>query len=487
MAFYKTYWVVFIMAGVVSLVLTPLVIWLAKWLDIVDHPGNRKIHQQAVPLLGGLAVAVGMWLPVYALSFHSNLVNSNLFAQGRLVLLILLSGFIMLLVGVVDDIRGLNARKKFLIQLPIAVALVLSGVRFSNITIPGLGTVPLDFIGPLLSIIWIIGITNAINLVDGLDGLAVGVALFAAGTNALIAIIHGNVVAAVLLTALTGACLGFLPYNTNPARVFLGDTGSLFLGMTLAVSSMITAQKGIMATSMLIPVLVLGYPIADTLLSMTRRAIRGKSMFSADAGHIHHRLLHLGLTHRQSAFAIYLVCALFSLLALVSVFQNSLGIAIGLVGVFFVSYTGLRTLGYWKTMVALLNSPERMKFKALNHYAEFAKCKIAIAENQRQIIDLLQGACQEYGKAGVRITLPNPAPNAQAIQYQWFLERDTSQTVPPGLTHDNHEFDSGLKIQFYFIPKANSDELHLEKRNLLAKIAEAADERFSQIMAAPPS
>ncbi|WCJ59753.1 MraY family glycosyltransferase [Fontisphaera persica] len=482
---YKTYAVLVALSCGLALVLTPLIRRLALRANVLDHPGTRKIHHRPIPLLGGLAIALAMWLPITALWLYDNRVAAFLRAREGMVLQILLSGLAMLLLGVYDDLRGLNARKKLMAQLPVALVLVISGVGFESITIPSLGSVPLGWAGPVLTLLWLVGITNAINLVDGIDGLASGVAFFAATTIAVISIYNDNVVGAVIMTALAGACLGFLPYNFNPARIFLGDTGSLFLGMTLAVSSLLTSQKGTLAASLLIPVLVLGFPVIDTLLAMVRRAVRGKSMFSGDAGHIHHRLLARGLSHRQASLIIYAFCLLCGLVALVTVMENSMGMAFGFAALFVVLFAGLRALGYWKALSQLGKSPERLQFKFLYHVAELAKCKLALANDVQQIPQILQMVCQEYQKPGFKISWPANGHHA-AAEHLWLQpEISTVKDLPV----ETHEFsDTGMRLDFYLHHRDDQDELHLEKRNLLSSLAEAANQRLAALLKSlPPS
>ncbi|MCX8157020.1 MAG: undecaprenyl/decaprenyl-phosphate alpha-N-acetylglucosaminyl 1-phosphate transferase [Verrucomicrobiae bacterium] len=480
---YKTYLGLLALACGLGLLLTPIVRWLASRAGILDHPGTRKIHHRPIPLLGGLAVALAMWLPIAALWMYDNRVANLLRAQEAAVLQILLSGVAMLLLGIYDDLRGLNARKKLMAQLPVAVALVVSGVGFQSITIPSLGSVSLGWAGPLLTLLWLIGITNAINLVDGIDGLACGVSFFAAATIAAISIYNDNTVGAVIMTALAGACLGFLPYNFNPARIFLGDTGSLFLGMTLAVSALVTSQKGTLAASLLIPVLVLGFPIIDTLLAMVRRAVRGKSMFSGDAGHIHHRLLARGLNHRQASIIIYGFCLLCGLVALVTVMENSAGMAFGFAALFVVLFAGLRALGYWKALTQLGRTPERLHFKLLYHVAEAARCKLALATEIEQIPQILQSVCVEYQKPGFKISWPGNGHH-QGGEHLWLAPGvDSLHSLPV----ETHEFtDTGMKLEFYLRRRDDQDELHLEKRNLLSTLAEAANQRLAFLLKSPP-
>ena len=484
MGSYKTYFVLLALSFGLALLLTPLVRWFAFRFQILDHPGTRKIHHRPIPLLGGLAIALAMWLPIAALWMYDNRIANLLRAREAVVLHILLSGLAMLLLGLYDDFKGLNARRKLMAQLPVAAVLVLAGVGFENLTLPTLGSVPLGWAGPVLTMLWIIGITNAINLVDGIDGLACGVSFFAATTIAIISIYNDNTIGAVMMTALAGACLGFLPFNFNPARIFLGDTGSLFLGMTLAVSALLTSQKGTLAASLLIPVLVLGFPIIDTLLAMVRRAVRGKSMFSGDAGHIHHRLLARGLNHRQASLIIYAFCLLCGLVAMVTVMQNSAGMVFGFVALFLVLIAGLHTLGYWKALTQLGKTPERLHFRLLYHVAEAAKCKLALAQDVEQIPPILQMVCQEYQKPGFKISWPGNGHH-QGAEHIW-LAPDIQNVKE--LPVEAHEFtDTGMKLEFYLRHRDDQDELHLEKRNLLSTLAEAANRRLATLLKSPPA
>lgn len=481
---HKTYIFLLALSCGLALGLTPLIRRLAMRWNVLDHPGTRKIHHRPIPLLGGLAVALAMWLPIAALWLYDNRVAAMLRAREDVVLQILLGGLAMLVLGVYDDLCGLNARKKLMAQLPVAMVLVVAGLSFQSVTIPFLGSVPLGWAGPLLTVLWVIGITNAINLVDGIDGLACGVSFFAAATTAIISIYNGNVVGAVIMTALAGACLGFLPYNFNPARIFLGDTGSLFLGMTLAVSALLTSQKGTLAASLLIPVLVLGFPIIDTLLAMVRRAVRGKSMFSGDAGHIHHRLLARGLNHRQASLIIYGFCLMCGLVAVVTVMENNLGMAFGFTALFVVLFAGLRALGYWKAFAQLGKSPERLHFKLLYHVAETAKCKLALASRLEDIPAILQTVCLEYQKPGFKISWPRNG-NHVSGEHLWLAPG--IQSVD-GLPVETHEFtDTGMRLDFFLSRRNDHDELHLEKRNLLSSLAEAANQRLAALQKAPPA
>lgn len=487
---YKTYLAVFLLAMGLAWFVTPLVIRLAGRWGALDKPGNRKIHRRTVPLLGGLAIATGMWLPLVGVLYYNNSVATALGQRSGAVLAVLVGGLFMLVLGMVDDFKGLNARQKFSVQVPVACLLVALGIKFTSVTLPGWGTVQLGHGAYLISLLWVLGVTNAVNIIDGMDGLATGVALVAAATSAVVAIYYGNVVEAVMMCALAGACLGFLRYNFNPARIFLGDTGSLFLGVTLATSAMASTYKGVVGASLLLPVVILGYPIADTLLSITRRVYRGKSPFSGDASHIHHRLLAVGLTHRQAALAIYAVCVLCGVVAVAALVQNGMVMAAGLLAGLVVALRGLHVLGYLNVFLDKEVPHDRLVFQSMYAFAAMMEAKIKLAANQRQLVEYVTEICREFGKAAFQMKMPG-----RHVQYgmSW-ADRGLPAGVPPpgqgamgSFSEIVHEFpDTGICIAFYFIKAGEQDEFRIEKRNLLAKLAGAVSERYKELQRQHP-
>jgi hypothetical protein len=264
--------------------------------------------------------------------------------------------------------------------------------------------------------------------------------------------------------------------------------GSLFLGVTLAFSSIQTSHKGTVALSLLVPILVLGFPITDTLLSMVRRFIRGKSMFSGDKGHIHHRLLHVGLDHKRAACVIYAVCMIFSLLALAVVLQNSFMTGLMLLVLVVVFCAGLWFLGYFQTFFTPNFSRERLLFKEIRAVTQLAKVRLALAEDVFTALELLRQACQDFGKPAVEVSLSAVDPAETDIHRHWRRESG-SQFAVGGLTQIPHEWkretchfdDSGLVVSFFFQADGDSEELRLEKRTMLADIIESAHSRLLEL------
>ncbi len=300
-------------ALVLSLLLTYGVRSVARRAGWFDFHDDRKTHTQLIPRIGGVAifVTVNVVLGVAALLFD----ELRQYEIGRNHLLIVLIGAAMMhLVGLADDIRNIRARWKLMLQVAIALAVYLAGVRVTTLSLPGIGIVELGtWLGLLFTVFWLVGITNAFNLIDGLDGLAGGAALFALTTLFFVASTQGMVDASFVTIVVAGAVLGFLFFNFHPASIFLGDSGSLFLGFMLAGMGLLSSQKGSTAVAVAIPVVSLGLPVIDTLLAIIRRFLRGQPIFSADRGHIHHRLLNLGHSPRKVALLLYGACAVLAL------------------------------------------------------------------------------------------------------------------------------------------------------------------------------
>jgi UDP-GlcNAc:undecaprenyl-phosphate GlcNAc-1-phosphate transferase len=485
----KTYWACYLLGLAATLVLTPLVIRIAQALEVVDRPSNRKIHKSPTPLLGGLSIFAGMWLPLVLLSLWDNQITRELAKGGWAELGVVFgAGLVMVLTGAVDDKWGLNARWKFAVQIPLAALLVWGGVHFEVIKAPFFGTLELGYWGPVLSVVWIVGVTNALNLIDGIDGLAAGVAFFVSGTNAIVALLNGNTLLALVMWSMAGACLGFLRYNFSPARIFLGDTGSLFLGVTLAVTSIEANAKGSVATSMAIPVLVLGYPVLDTLLSMVRRALRGKSMFTGDTGHIHHRLLARGLDQRHTALILYGVCGLFCFVGLASVLGSDVWVGLGLAAIATVFGAGLWALGYLRYF-SREAAGERPLYRIAFLFSEITKERFKLAERREEIFELLREACDEFGMMGLEVSCP-AGPGGGAFHARWLLEgrgrsparKHLPQPQDAALSQEMYQFqDTGLAVLVFF-PKAElGSDLQMEYRTLIGEVLAAANRRLLEL------
>ena len=343
-----TYAVAFLVALMVGAVLTLLVRNQAVQLGWYDQArSTRNVHLRPVPRLGGLAIVVAFFTPMTALLVVDSGVGRQFLASRDLVLSLFLGGSMIALLGIYDDFRGSGARLKFTVQFAVALAMWGVGLRIESITWPFGSAISLGLLSLPFTLLWIVGVVNAVNLIDGLDGLAGGVAFFAAGTNLVLALARGDVLMALCMAALAGAVLGFLVFNFNPATIFMGDTGSMFLGFVLATVSIKTSTKSGTAVAMVVPIIALGLPIMDTLLAMFRRAMLGRRMFDADRDHIHHRMMsRLNLSHRDAVLALYGLCLLFGATALGLASANSVQSALLLAAISAVVVVLVRKLGY---------------------------------------------------------------------------------------------------------------------------------------------
>lgn len=301
----KTYLFVCLCSMFVALLVTPAVIWLARRLKAVDRPGIRTVHTRPVPRIGGVAIFLSAMALILAVLLLNNAIGDAFRNVKPQLITLFCSASFIFLIGLVDDLRGLPARFKLLAEFLAAGSLCYVGVRISSIAITEQWTLHFGFLSWPLTILWIVGITNAVNLSDGLDGLAVGISAVACGVIAVFAIHGGNVVMAVLMLALLGSLSGFLFFNFNPARIFMGDCGSLFLGFLIASASVLCATKSATLVGLALPALTLGIPIFDTLFSILRRFLERRSIFSPDRNHFHHRLIGLGLKQRHVVLIIY--------------------------------------------------------------------------------------------------------------------------------------------------------------------------------------
>ena len=312
--------------------------------NVVDEPdSNRKVHVYPIPRVGGMAIAVAYGLSVY-LNLGSELLSNDLLSSGLLP-----AAALVFFTGLVDDFFGLKPWQKILGQITAASVAFWAGVRITGIA----GYALADVWSAPLTLGWLLLCTNAVNLVDGLDGLAAGVGLFATLTMFAAAIIGGNQPLAYATLPLAGCLLGFLCFNFNPATVFLGDCGSLLIGFLLGCFGIIWTQKSATLFGITAPLMALSMPLLDVGLCIVRRWLRNQPIFSADRGHIHHKLLDRGLSPRQAVLLLYAFCGAVAILSLVQSFINHLGIALGVVVVFVgLAWAGIHSLNYSEFVLA---------------------------------------------------------------------------------------------------------------------------------------
>ncbi len=318
--------IAFMLACITTFVITPYTIKLAKKLGAVDTPKDeRRVNTITMPRLGGLAIIAGFIVSITYLIVILNIEKSiNLYEDNMHIKLLgfLIGGVIISIVCFIDDLKDLPPIVKLIAQTIAAIVVVSFGLRIENVNIPFLYKVGLpDIFSIILTIGWIVGVTNAINLIDGLDGLSTGIALISCVSMLIIFALNGSpIIAILLITALAGALSGFLPFNFNPAKTFMGDAGSNFLGFSLSVISIFGVAKTYTLIVIVTPLIVLGLPVIDTIIAIIRRIVKGKSIkaiMKADKGHLHHKLLKLGFTQKEAVLVMYAITAALGLFAIV--------------------------------------------------------------------------------------------------------------------------------------------------------------------------
>ncbi len=302
----------FFLAFVVAILATPAVIALAAKTGALDKPDSRKVHNKPIPRIGGVAIYSAFMLSTLSVMIFADFPD-EFFKE---IIGLIFSGSVIFAVGLIDDYKNLPAKVKLLGQIIAAsILVILFDVRIDFISDPFGDYIYLDFFAIPATIFWLVGITNTVNLIDGLDGLAAGISSIAAVTILLVAMEDNILLVAVLTAAIAGAAVGFLFYNFNPASIFMGDSGALFLGFMLAGISIIGAVKSAATIALFVPILALGLPILDTTFAIIRRFRGHVPIFKPDKGHLHHRLLALGFSQRQAVLLMYVISALLGLSA----------------------------------------------------------------------------------------------------------------------------------------------------------------------------
>ena len=308
------YIVAFTTSFSISLLTTPFAKKMSVKLGAIDYPKKRGLHNEPIPRMGGIAIVLGFLVSMIILIPFINELRTIQFL-GFLV-----GASIIVVLGMLDDVYNLNSKLKLSVQIVAALVVVYTGTRINVVMWP-FSTYIGKFSVPI-TVVWIIGVTNAVNLIDGVDGLAAGVSSICAIFLTILCILTGSPMAVVFTVAIAGSCLGFLPRNFNPAEVYMGDTGATFLGYTLAVSSIMGVFKLYTLLAVLVAVLAMALPIIDTAFAMIRRALKGKPIMTADRGHLHHILIDKGYSQKQAVFILYAISIATGSLSIIIAFRD---------------------------------------------------------------------------------------------------------------------------------------------------------------------
>jgi UDP-GlcNAc:undecaprenyl-phosphate GlcNAc-1-phosphate transferase len=453
----NTYVSVYLGSVSLALVVTPAVIWLARRIGALDQPNARSVHGQPIPRIGGVAIFVSSMCLILPVLFLRNDIGEA-FREVRLQVIALLgSATFIFLLGLVDDLWHLPAGFKFLAELAAAGILCLAGVRIDEIGLVDGYQVSLGWLGCPLTLLWVAGITNAVNLSDGLDGLAAGISAITCGVIAALAINSDNPMMAVFALSLVGSLSGFLFFNFNPARVFMGDCGSLFLGYTIAASSVMCMTKSSAVVGLTLPALALGIPIFDTLFSMLRRYLERRSLFAPDRRHFHHRLLEMGLHQRQAVLIIYVLTLLFSSLGLLTVVMHDLDALIVFGGIFLLLLVTFRIVGavHLRETLASLQERYRLARQQRAQQATFEQAQLQI-QQAHDTSQWWQAVCEVAGQMGfASVALTRTGGDGRAQTDFWeapatraTIPRVLRMTVPCGSAREEpaQEFEIAICI-----------------------------------------
>ncbi len=469
----RSYLAVMLAALVSTVCLTPLARRLALAIGAVGSVGGRNVHARSIPRLGGLASTVGSCVTVLVFLKVGGFPAAVLSGSRSQLFGGIVGGLLLCAIGAVDDVRGVRASRKLMAHVLVAALAYWCGFRIEAIALPFGGTLAMGAFALPVTTLWIVGITNAVNLIDGLDGLAAGVAFFAALTSFVVAYLGGNPFVALTSAALMGVLAGFLFFNFNPARIFMGDSGSYFLGYTLATLSLTGSlqQKASTAVSLLVPMIALGLPIFDTALTMFRRFLERRSLFSPDRGHIHHRLLDLGLTHRRAVVSLYGVCIVFTASAIAVSLGRTWQTGVALFCVSTVCIALVRFGGYFEYRHLLRRQTTRMydpNAEKLRHAVPQALRDLGPAMDEHDLLDWLRIRAIECGldrielesMEGQPLHMIEPQPGDSAT-------RDTLQSTYP----IGHDTTARARVRFVF--RADQADLSPQVAILLQLLVDA--------------
>src|SRR6266540_2827879 len=456
----RTAAVAFVLSMLCGTILTPIVRRIAYRSGVLDHAlSSRKIHGRPIPRLGGIAIVIAFYTPLLALAAFPTGVGEMFLAQREHVIGLFGGGLAIALLGLYDDLRGAGAGRKFLVQFTVAGFLYYLGFRIESVANPIGESIALGWVSLPFTVLWIVGVINAMNLIDGLDGLAGGVALVAVVITFLVSFQRGHPLMMLFSSALAGAILGSLFYNFNPSPIFMCDTGSMFLGFVLATTAIQTNQKASTAVAIVVPIIALGVPIADTLLAMARRAARGAPLFSADRGHIHHRLLDLGLSHRQTVLVLYGVSVALGCVALALSYASSSQATWFLLILSGVAYLALRRLGYINLAKAQRVLGDRRRNLELRAAVRQIGQLLRSARGMNEVFSALRVAARSFGACAVALHLDEvpedvgpfaegfeDAPDLFSARYGLFPERPGDSHLELGWSDERTSVDRDIEI-----------------------------------------
>ena len=412
-----TYLLALILSFVVALVATPAVRRVALrrgWLD--NSYGSRKIHGQPKPRVGGVAIALAFYTPLLGILLSTSSFATVLEGQALLTLGLFVGGLMTVALGFWDDLFGSSAVLKLGGQTVIAGIMWIVGFRVEVVQLLGTEAIDLGWVGVPVTLLWFVGLMNAMNLIDGLDGLAAGIAVLAVMPMLVLAAVAAKPLMILFMCCLLGALLGFLVFNFHPASIFMGDSGSMFLGTVLAATAINTNFKNDTAIAIAVPILALGVPILDTLLVIVRRRARGLPLMAADRSHLHHRLIQLGLPHRHAVLVLYVLGLLFVGLALIASFSTRLSTATTLLLMVVLVFVILHRSRFVNEVMGPHMPRTRRRNRGFHLALKTLRDDIAETSSTESLRGLLQGVCRELPIVDASLLLSTTPGEQQDVE-----------------------------------------------------------------------
>jgi UDP-GlcNAc:undecaprenyl-phosphate GlcNAc-1-phosphate transferase len=475
----------FAIALMVVTTLTPVVRWAAVGMGAVDAPGRRRVHVTIIPRLGGVAIAIAFYVPLLAIFGGETEVARMFFAEPRRIVGLALGGLVLCGTGIVDDIRGMRAWYKLALQLVAAAIAYACDYRIDAIALPYVGHLDMGVFSFPVTALWIVAIVNAINLIDGLDGLASGITFFVCVVNFVVGALHRDPLVMMLSASLGGAVLGFLLYNWNPASIFMGDSGSLFIGYVLATTAIQGAAiKSSTTIAILVPLIALGLPIIDTLFAMVRRFVERRPIFSPDRGHIHHRLLAMGLNHRRAVLILYGLTILFTSGAILMAMGRDWQVG-GAIFVLSVAVIGVvRATGNLSTAIQQWRRreqrPRAEEVERLRRQVPIVLTRIATCREIEDLHGVLRDFAAGAGLDALEL-LALELPALEGMAWSRPPEAGPTPSDAPPLVSSSYTLPSaGKTAALRFVWSADRATVAPEAEILLQLVADACEERLGR-------
>lgn len=475
-----------------ALLLTPLVRWAGRRIGAVDLPdGGRKAHLVPVPRVGGVAVFGAFLIALFVGRFVPGVGHPHDWFGGAMRSVFYASAAGILLVGLVDDMFGVRARWKFLVQIAASLAMYIAGYGIVSVSNPFGAAIQLGWFSLPLTMFWFLACMNAINLIDGLDGLAAGVSLFAVGAIFFLGVLFGNAQAAVLGAALAGTLIGFLCYNFHPASIFLGDSGSYLLGFLVATIALQSAMKSRMVFALLVPIVALGVPVFDTSLAILRRWARSLPLSTPDRQHLHHKLRDMGFSHKQAVLAIYAACLVLAAAALLVAAVNDKQAAALFLTLGVLTVCTVRVMGVSEFSHLLKRVSNRVK-----RNTRCAPCRAAVymaiekfkcAETAEALWNAFEDAAGKVRlhQAELRATPPSGAEaHGQDIQFEWQAKPQAEPQNPAIQWSATYPLNHGAPIEGELkVAKGAQDFAVCRMPEMIQAISDAMAENLARICA----